>query len=212
MTQHFDAIIFDLGGVILNLDYNKTINAFKFLGKQEFDHLYTQSHQDKIFDRFETGEISAAEFRKYLCSFMPDKISDKQIDDAWNAMLLDLPSKRIELLKSLKQHHSIFLYSNTNEIHYKAFQKIIGDSFGNMNMLEELFDKTYYSHLVKMRKPNANGFQKIIDDNNLTPERTLFIDDSVQHIEGARALKLQTIHLENQDILQLFNFSVNDNY
>lgn len=207
MQEPYDAIIFDLGGVVLNLDYNKTIDAFKVLGKKNFEQLYTQSQQDKIFDKFETGEITSAEFRNYMRAFIQEEIGDEKIDAAWNAMLLDLPSPRVALLKELRKNYTLFLYSNTNEIHFAAFQNIIETTYGDKNLLETIFHQTYYSHLINMRKPNTNGFQKILADNNLIAARTLFIDDSAQHIEGAKQLNLQTFHLVDKDILQLFNFN-----
>jgi len=204
MPLHYNAIIFDLGGVVLNLDYNRTVNAFKELGKENFEHLYAKSNQDKIFDQFETGAISAKEFRAYMKSFLDETVSENEIDFAWNSMLLDLPKKRIDLLLKLKERYKIFLFSNTNEIHLDAFQKIIADTHGNSTLLENIFHQTYYSHLVGLRKPTAEAFQKVIDDHQLIPQQTLFIDDSIQHIEGAQNLGIQTFHLVNRDICELF--------
>lgn len=204
MNAQYNSIIFDLGGVVLNLDYNRTINAFKELGKENFDRLYTQSNQDKIFDLFETGSITAAEFRKYMKAFLDDSIPEGAINNAWNAMLLDLPPQRIELLLKLKERYKIFLFSNTNEIHLEAFRNIISDTYGNSHLLETIFHQTYYSHLLGLRKPNIEAFQKILDNHQLIPEQTLFIDDSIQHIEGAQKLGIHTHHLVNQDICELF--------
>lgn len=204
MLTSIDAIIFDLGGVVLNLDYNKTIDQFKLLGKENFEKLYTQSQQDKIFDQFETGKITAQEFRNYMKSFLSEQITDEQIDFAWNAMLLDLPSARIDLLLRLKKEYKIFLFSNTNEIHLDAFQKIIQHQYGDAHLLEKIFHQTYYSHLVGARKPNPEAFSKVIGDHNLISQRTLFIDDSIQHIEGASAMGITVRHLVNEDILDLF--------
>lgn len=200
----FDAIIFDLGGVVLNLDYDATINAFKAMGKENFEQIYTQAHQDQIFDLFETGEISSDEFRDYFRKLLGREISNQQIDDAWNALLLDLPPERIELLRRLRNDYKIFLFSNTNAIHIDAFRKIIRDAFGDPDLLEKVFHKTYYSHLVGRRKPNAEAFELVLKKQNLIPERTLFIDDSKQHIEGAEKLGIQTVHLVDKAITDLF--------
>ncbi len=204
MKDKFKAIIFDLGGVILNLDYNKTSQAFKNLGVSNFDELYSQALQNNIFNDFETGQISSDEFRTYIKSISPVKLTNTQIDMAWNAMLLNLPIERVELLQVLKKTHHLVLFSNTNAIHLVALQEIIRQDHGNSNLLETLFDQTYYSHLLKQRKPNIEAFQYIIDELNLTPEETIFIDDSIQHIEGAKLSGLQCHHLVDQDILDLF--------
>jgi len=204
MNLKFNAIIFDLGGVILNIDYSKTIDAFKNLGITNFNEIYTQAQQNHIFDKFETGQISEQDFRNYIKSEAKKPLTDKQIDKAWNAMLLDLPEHRITLLNQLKADYPIFLYSNTNTIHLKAFKSIIKEQFGNKNLLEDTFNKTYYSHLINKRKPNPEGFEQIIKDNKLQPKTTLFIDDSEQHILGAQKVGLKSLWLKDKDVSDLF--------
>ena len=125
MNSSYNAIIFDLGGVVLNIDYNLVVDSFRKLGEEHFDELYAKSHQDKIFDQFETGKISAAEFRKYMKAFLDDSVTEDGIDKAWNSMLLDIPKHRVELLFKLKEKYRIFLFSNTNEIHLQGFRKLL---------------------------------------------------------------------------------------
>jgi putative hydrolase of the HAD superfamily len=204
MKLKFNAIIFDLGGVILNIDYHKTILAFKNIGISNFDELYTQAKQNNIFDDFETGIISDDEFRNYIRKVSASNLTNDQIDLAWNAMLLDLPVERIELLNRLSKNYPIYLYSNTNSIHLKAFRQIIKNQHGNELILESLFLKTYYSHELGMRKPNQNGFLKIINDNELDIKSTLFVDDSEQHIIGASVVGLKTVWLKDKTIEELF--------
>ena len=203
--KNIDTIIFDLGGVILNLDYDLTINAFKQLGGDRFDELYTQANQDKIFDSYEIGALSSADFVQYLKQFLPQTVSDQSIIDAWNVMLLDLPKQRIDFLNRLKKKLPIYLFSNTNEIHYKAFTSEIVKKYGQEDLLDGIFEKAYFSHLCGERKPNQAAFQLVLDNHNLIAERTLFIDDSIQHIEGARSLGLQAYHLVNQHIDELID-------
>lgn len=203
MEKKVSAILFDLGGVILNLDYNRTIDAFKNLGEESFDELYSQAQQNAIFDRIETGEITEEYFREYLISFLGDKVTNEMVDNAWNAMLLDLPQERIDFLHDLKKSYKIYLFSNTNAIHLRAFQNIIKNQYGNAELLEDVFDKTYYSHLIQRRKPNAAAFQFILDDLNLSAGEVIFIDDSIQHIEGAKSVGIDAYHLVNTDIISL---------
>lgn len=205
MNLHFKAIIFDLGGVILNINYENTINEFKKIGITNFDALYTQAQQNQVFDNFETGKISATEFRDYIRDISNTTLTDTQIDMAWNAMLLDLPLKRIEFLKELAKTYPIYLYSNTNEIHLNAFRQIFKTQYRDDLLLENLFVQTYYSHEIGMRKPNSDGFLKIINDHNLDVESTLFIDDSEQHIEGAKKIGLQTVWLHQKDITEIIS-------
>jgi glucose-1-phosphatase len=118
-------IIFDLGGVILNIDYNRTANAFRQLGCENFDELYSQQKQSGLFDEFETGKISPQAFINELLRVLPKGISAKQVIDAWNAMLIDLPKVRLEKLLEHKQNYRTFLLSNTNAIHEEAFTRLI---------------------------------------------------------------------------------------
>lgn len=196
-------IIFDLGGVILNIDYGQTANAFKKIGVANFDEIYSQAKQVQVFDKLETGELTPDEFRECMKEIVPSlQLSD--IDKAWNAMLLDLPAARIDLLKKLKKKYRLFLLSNTNEIHIKCFRKII-DSFYGENIFDAIFENQYYSSEIGMRKPNPECFQYVLEKNGMEPSETLFIDDSIQHVEGARKLKINAYHLiPGEDITRLF--------
>ena len=205
--KQYQAIIFDLGGVILNLDYNLTIQAFKDLGIVDFEHNYLQAKQDAVFDRYEKGKVTSAEFRNYFREKTSTVLSDSEIDAAWNKMLLDLPQHRIQFLDKVKTSCPIFLFSNTNAIHLNAFQTIIENQHGKSNLLEELFNKTYYSHIVGERKPNAHAFEIVLQEQNLDPSKVLFIDDSKQHIDGANLLGIKTYHLIKEDVTEIFELN-----
>ena len=197
-------IIFDFGGVLLNIDYNLTIAGFKKLGLNHFEKYYSQAEQNDLFDKHETGNINPQEFREELKKQIINNCTDEEIDYAWNAMLLDLPKERLELLNSIRTKYRIFLLSNTNKIHHAAFSSSLKIKF-NKDIFSDLFEKAYFSHEVKMRKPNAEIFEFVLNENNLKPEETLFIDDSIQHIEGAKKLGLQTIFLKKgESILSYF--------
>ncbi len=204
MKINFEAIIFDLGGVLLNIDYQKTILSFKKLGIKNFDELYTQAQQSQLFDKLETGSISEDEFYYSISELADRKLAKIDIKNAWNAMLLDLPQQRVSLIRELGRSIPIYLLSNTNSIHLTAFQSIIASAYGKKNLLEDLFVETFYSHRIGVRKPNPEAFSFIIDKHNLTPAKTLFIDDSEQHIIGAKKVGLHTHHLFDHDITTLF--------
>src|SRR5579872_3080509 len=123
-------IIFDLGGVIINIDYKLTSLAFNKLGAKNFDQAYSQMSQNKLFDDFETGKISSEVFRKLLKEKLQLSISDEQFDNAWNAMLLDIPIKRLLLIKELKKSYKVYLLSNTNDIHLKKVFEICHEQNG----------------------------------------------------------------------------------
>lgn len=203
-TQNISAIIFDLGGVILNIDYNRTSSAFKSIGLHNFDEKYSQAKQSKLFDNLETGKISEEDFFNELKKYFQRNISNIELENAWNAMLLDLPLERIDLLKKLSSQFRLFLLSNTNLIHYKAYSVYLNRTFGKM-IFDEIFERQYLSFEMGMRKPDLEIFQFVLNENKLNPAETLFIDDSVQHIEGAKAAGINAIHLNSgKTILDLF--------
>jgi putative hydrolase of the HAD superfamily len=205
MKKEVKAIILDLGGVILNIDYQRTIRAFELLLKNgaNVEAFYTQAKQNQVFDLFEKGEISAADFRTDLKKIFGLQLSDHEIDAAWNAMLLDLPLERLTFVSELRKKYPVYLLSNTNEIHYQAFRKNIEETFDNPSILEDFFDKTYYSHLIKQRKPTAAAFNYVLDDNQLNAYEVVFVDDSAQHIEGAMSLGIDARLLVNSSLSTL---------
>ena len=196
-------IIFDLGGVILNLDYTKTVDEFKKIGLLNFQDLYSQKMQNILFDDFEKGEVSSAEFISSLIDSENLKIKEIDFINAWNAMLLEIPIKKLEFINSLKKDYKVFLLSNTNEIHIYKFE----DDLKKNNMLNQFYkcyDKVYYSSRMGKRKPDENCFKQVLEENQLVPQQTLFIDDSIQHIKGAKRVGIETFHLEkNKSIIDL---------
>ncbi|MBS1627627.1 MAG: HAD family phosphatase [Bacteroidetes bacterium] len=187
-------IIFDLGGVFLNLNYQLTQDAFTQAGVKNFKELFTQHHSNKLFIDLETGKITEEVFYDRFRKETQTNLSDNTIKTAWNAMLLNFPTERIEWLEQINKKYNVFLFSNTNQIHYDAFMNIIKQTFGSLNF-NGLFIKTYYSQQIGLRKPNKEAFEFILNDQNLTITETLFIDDTLENIKTANKIGLQTIHL-----------------
>jgi glucose-1-phosphatase len=188
-------IIFDLGGVLINLDYSLTEQAFIDAGIENFPVLYSQLQQTPLFDNWEMGLIDRQEFITSMQKASAISITDAQITTAWNAMLLDFPVRRLQILQQLALYYDLFLLSNTNEIHEEAFNKILMDAHGIPN-IGVFFDKVYLSHRLGLRKPMKEIFERVLTENGLKPAETLFIDDSPQHIAAAKELGIQTIYLE----------------
>lgn len=200
--KNVHAIIFDLGGVILNIDYKLTIAAFEKLGVKNASSFYSKKMQHPIFDEIEIGLITASFFLEKLEKHCITA-SKNEVEHAWNAMLLDLPKSRLNCIKKLRRKYKVFLLSNTNEIHIKAFRK----KFTEKSWMKfiSLFNKIYFSHKIGCRKPDKKAFEIILEENDLNPSNVLFVDDSLQHIEGAKNLGLQTHHLlNNEEIMDLF--------
>lgn len=199
-------IILDLGGVLLNIDYYKTIEAFKELGIPNFEELFTQAKQEHLFDKYESGLIDSEGFIEGLKKKLPETISEEEIKSAWNAMLLNFPQERLDFLMELRKSYNTALLSNTNPIHLEAFHKIIQQNNG-IDTLENHFDTIYFSSDMGMRKPNPEIFLQVCKEQGFKPSETLFIDDTEQHVEGAKKAGLNAAHMntEKQDIIQLLN-------
>jgi glucose-1-phosphatase len=197
-------IIFDFGGVIIDIDFWLSINAFVKLGAENFDEIYSQSKQSRIFDDLDKGLINNDEFCKSLKRYLPCTVSPQQIIDAWNAILIGIPEHRIHLLETVRKYYRIFLLSNTNIIHYPVYIKDLQQKYGYKD-LSELFEKVYLSFEAKMRKPDLAFFKLVLDENGLLPNETLFIDDSEQNLLPAAKLGLKTFFLKKGiDIKELF--------
>jgi putative hydrolase of the HAD superfamily len=182
--QQIKNIIFDLGGVIINLDIQQTILEFNKLSETPFESIYTQIKQHQIFDLFDKGLISESDFFEELKKIINTNKTNQELITAWNAMLLDFPLERLSLLETLKSKYRLFLLSNTNETHINAFEADLFKTSGSKN-LEPFFEKVYYSCRMGMRKPDQIIFDHVLNENKLIPEETLFIDDTQQHVDGA---------------------------
>jgi putative hydrolase of the HAD superfamily len=190
-----ELILFDLGGVLIDIDYQATENAFVRLGVSDFQDQYTQFQQNQLFDHFETGQISAQHFINKLLPITQKGTSPNEIVHAWNAMIGGFPDEKILLLERLSKKQRIALLSNTNELHMvqvkRSWEKASSLSF------ESLFEQVFLSHEIQQRKPDVATFHWVCEQLDVIPEKVLFIDDSPQHIAGASSAGLQTHFYEN---------------
>ena len=193
-------LILDLGGVVLDVDYHKMVDTFKSYNIPDFDKHFTQAQQADIIDLFEEGKCTIEEFRNGIRDLVGINLTDKQIDDAWFSMILELPEERIQLIGLLKLKYNIYLFSNTNELHIEMLKKKYEEQFG-FDIFTFLFNKAYFSNEIKMRKPHPESFQWLLDDAGIKAEETLFIEDSPQHIEGAKKVGLNTYWLTGGETL-----------
>ena len=194
MCKPIRNIIFDLGNVIINIDPNLTLQKFREAGVVNFSDMYTIMRQTDVFDRLDTGKITIPEFRQVVRDFSNLDLTDELIDDAWCAMLLDFPEENVELLRKLStEGYKLFLLSNTNELHINFYKKYMFKRFG-CDLLEELFNRTYYSHEIGLRKPNSDVYEYVLKSENLDPSETLFIDDLEHNVIGARQTGIKAYH------------------
>ncbi len=198
-------IIFDFGGVIYNIDFNRARIAFSKIGIQNFDQLYSQAKQNDLFERLEMGLVSPEEFRNEIRKLSKLNFSDTEIDVAWSSLLIGFDIRRIELLHELKKNYQIFLFSNTNRIHYAHFLKQFQE-LTNFKSFDGLFAKSYFSFDIKKRKPNPDAYEFLVNDMKINPKETMFIDDTIQNIAPAEKLGIKCWHL-TEEVLNLFEYN-----
>lgn len=196
-------LILDLGGVILDIDYQRTINAFQALGIPKANELYSQQVQNPVFDLLEKGMIDEMEFYEEIRRISRLELSNDEIRKCWNAILIGLPPENTQTLYQLKKKYRLFLLSNTNAIHELAYRQMIIDQYGEF-VFDGIFEKMYLSHRIHLRKPDAEIFQFVIENAQLKLEDTLFIDDSIQHVEGAKKVGLDALLMPKNLLLGQF--------
>jgi FMN phosphatase YigB (HAD superfamily) len=195
----YSAIIFDFGGVILNIDFQKSIDSFKQKIPAFDDHDYNgKPNQNEIFSRYEVGATDTDTFYQEFLEHYQTSLSFESFAESWNAMLLDLPKERMEFIDSLRKRGTrLFLLSNINALHAERAEQIYED-LRMEGSFRQHFERGYYSFEMGLRKPNPEIFWRVLEENSLDADKTLFIDDGAQHIEGAKKVGLQTIHLFNR--------------
>ncbi|MGM0612842.1 MAG: HAD family hydrolase [Bacteroidota bacterium] len=200
-------IIFDFGGVIYDIDFDKSKKAFQTLGVTETHLPFTEPSVKSIFDNLETGKLFPGQFYDQIRQTTNINMSDNQIREAWNALLIGFVKERIYLLEKIYNHYNIFLLSNSNFIHYQRYREELEQAFGYKSF-NELFHKAYFSHEMGMQKPHPEIFETVMQEQMLAPEETLFIDDTREHVESADRLKIHGRFLDisnKEDLLNLFD-------
>lgn len=202
--KHIKNIVFDLGGVIMNLDVSRTIKAFKELGINNIVNNTGHNYKHSFFYEFEIGKISEDSFLESLLNVSDQSPNYKEIKQAWNAMILEMPEERIDFIKNLKANYNLFLLSNTNSIHQYKFMNEFKDKY--TFSLNSLFKKAYYSHEIGIRKPEVEAFNFILNDSNLKAEETLFVDDSLSNIRAAQDAGIKTFLIQNYNMTTFLTY------
>lgn len=204
LLEGIKAILFDFGGVLVNLDKQACLDAFAAKGITNVSEHISNYSQSGLFLKLERGEISADEFRNELRSSNQLDLSDEEIDAAWNAFLLDIPQYKLDLLYQLRERFRILMLSNTNVIHFE--QKAMSEFSKAGKELNDYFHTCYLSYEIGMVKPNEDIFHHILAAENFAPHEILFLDDGVKNIEVAKALGFKTYLVkEREDFSSIFN-------
>jgi putative hydrolase of the HAD superfamily len=187
-------IIFDLGNVLYDIDFNIMYDQFRELGIPDFQNHYTLNQSDELFFDLEKGFIDEVAFCNRFNQLYNLSLSHDLIIKAWNSLLKGYRKESMDWVKANQQKFPMFLFSNTNQIHFDffipQFEREIGGDF------EQLFKTPYYSHKMGMRKPDPASFQYILDQEGLIAAETLFIDDNEPNVIAAASVGLKVLYLQ----------------
>lgn len=198
-------IIFDLGAVIINIDFNKTFEAFSQLSNLSVKEVAKRYQASTFFVEFEKGIIGNHLFIQHIRRVLelPESVADASIIQAWNRLLLTIPKARVERIQSLSTTYRLFLLSNTNPVHISEVHHILYRDTG-INRLEELFEKTWYSYDLGLIKPHVAIYEKVLSDTSLKAEETVFLDDNADNIQGALDAGIVALRVhEDMDMIEL---------
>ena len=198
--KQFKNLIFDLGDVIIDIDINAALQQFQKLAIQDFSELLSNSNKNNFLYLFETGKITADQFRSQLKLFLKPSTTDKEINTAWNSIITNYPESKFKLLQKLKLSYRTFALSNTNEIHVATFNNTIQHKFGGKG-LEDFFHGVYYSNELGFRKPDKEIYELVLQKENLNPDETFFVDDLFHNIETAKKLNIHAYQLTDRNKL-----------
>jgi putative hydrolase of the HAD superfamily len=201
--QKISNIIFDFGNVLLDIDPPRTWKGFEFVFGDSYAEVQQMVTAENLFDRFEMGLMPESEFVAALCAASHREVAPETIVDIWNAMLLRQPLHRLQMLLNLRAAgYQVYLLSNTNETHIRWVRRHLAE-LGVKDFEETYFTKAYYSHDVKMRKPNADIFEFVLSDAGIRADESLFIDDLEANVRTAATLGLQTIHHDPNEEIEI---------
>ena len=203
MDKNIKNIVFDLGGVLVDLDFKGAINGLQQAGFANVKEQLMAFNQGGIFQKFELGEMSADEFRSAIRENSTIELSDEEVDNLWNAMLLEIPREKLELLLDLRGKYMVYLLSNTNSIHWEHVCQYALNYRGFR--MKDYFEKTFLSYEMHLAKPDKAIFEKVLQDANLLPEETLFIDDSEANCKAAEEVGIHAHHYHiGDDLKEIF--------
>jgi glucose-1-phosphatase len=195
MQKGIKNIIFDLGNVLMDLDFYKVNTAFQELVGADFYQLVDSEETKNIFLQFEIGHYSEESFINALQRLSPKVPDGRKVIEAWNTLLVGIPPQRLEMLTILKEKgYQLYLLSNTNSLHIQWLNKYMKDTYDIEGFDQRFFVKSYYSYLINMRKPNQEIFEFVLADAFIKAEETLFIDDTKTYTLSAQKLGIATIH------------------
>lgn len=206
LLQGVDAIIFDFGNVLIDLDYPRVIRRFSEVAKKNEKQIEELVVTDPILQELEVGAVEPDEFRWKVNKLLGTSLMDDDFDDIWNSMLKKVPAERMGLVDQISEKYQTYILSNSNVIHEVAFDEMILEATGRES-LRDFVKKVYFSHEIGLRKPNQDCYQHVIEDIDNYASRMLFLDDRLDNVEAARASGMKAVQIFNPDqqLKDLFN-------
>lgn len=186
-------ILFDLGNVLLDLDLPRLETGFQALMGEQYEAARAQLARHRIFELYETGGIGTSDFLDAVSRSVEPALSQDAIEQVWNSIFIGFPPERFELLKDLRRQYAVFLLSNINEMHADWIDAYMLRTYNLPDYRSVYFDGAYYSHLIRLRKPDADAFEYVLSDAEIKPEETLFIDDLPHNVAGAESVGLRAL-------------------
>ncbi len=207
LLQGVDAIIFDFGNVLLDLDYPKIIQEFKKVANKNQENIRKLVMDSKILNKFETGQIEAERFLAAVNQILATDLSEAEFERIWNSMLKSITNERMEKVLKIGERFDTYILSNSNITHELAFEAMVVDATGR-DSIRDFVKEAYFSHEVGMRKPNQDFYEFVIEDISNYPSRMLFLDDRLDNIEAAREAGMKAVQIFNPDkqLNEIFGF------
>jgi HAD superfamily hydrolase (TIGR01509 family) len=204
--SNFTNILFDLGGVILDINIQATLKLFYEMGFPSEMLQFPNSMNTDIYFKYQTGKLDTGQFRDEIRKASGVDMTNQALDDAWNAMIVRFPKERVELLKVLSKRYNLYMLSNTSALHVRVFEKMFLDLAGES--MHKIFKKIYYSHEIGWHKPDKEAWEYVIKDSGIKPEETLFLDDDIHNIKASQELGFQAIHIHERTNLMNLGFDL----
>ncbi|GAB2491168.1 HAD family hydrolase [Algoriphagus taiwanensis] len=195
-----DFLIFDLGNVIIDIDYQRSLNLIKSKLEESLHDRVDFFYQTEFHKSYEKGLISSVQFRDEVRDYFSQSWSDQEIDTLWNSLLGKIPPQRLELVKELRKKYQVGVLSNTNEIHIDAVHEMLRSEHG-LDRFDPIFDWVFYSHEMGLAKPSAEIYEKMLAELNTSPDRVLFFDDLKANVEGAKAVGIEAVQVTGPRVI-----------
>lgn len=195
-----DFLIFDLGNVIIDIDYQNSLRLIRNHLSELIQDRVTGFYLTDFHKDYEKGLIDSPTFRNSVRSYFDQDWEDQKVDELWNSLLVTIPANRLELIAKLKNKYQIGVLSNTNQIHIEAVDTMLKRDHGIEN-LNQIFHRVFLSHEMGLSKPSPEIYEKMVSELGTTPDRVVFFDDLEANVKGAASVGIQAVHVTGPEVI-----------